>query len=91
MDNLRSVSHVIVPRLRRLASNHEFQVGKAIDIGSVDHVDHVTLLAVGGYNSVFLVHLKEGIQLEARYFGDTDPLTQLSDREKTLGQPNPNG
>lgn len=56
-DSLRNISDAIVPRLRAALAMRELRRGDAIDIRGVDPARHVALLAVGGYNSVWLVEL----------------------------------
>ncbi|KAI1119799.1 kinase-like domain-containing protein [Nemania abortiva] len=60
-DNLRNISNVIVPKLRIALGRRDLHPGGAIDIRGVDLVEHVSLLAVGGYNSIWLVKLHQRI------------------------------
>ncbi|KAI1117696.1 kinase-like domain-containing protein [Nemania sp. NC0429] len=62
-DTFRNISNAIVPKLRRLPPIQELHRGDAVDIGGIDLVQHVTLLAVGGYNSVWLVKLHHRVEV----------------------------
>ncbi|KAF2967063.1 hypothetical protein GQX73_g6527 [Xylaria multiplex] len=61
-DTLRNVSNALIPKLRVAQTMQELHPGDAVDTRGIDSVQHVTLLAVGGYNSIWLVRLHQGIE-----------------------------
>jgi hypothetical protein len=63
MATLKSVSYAIVRQLHTLPSVEALQPGDAVNIDGIDLVQDVTLLAVGGYNYVWLVKLHQGLEV----------------------------
>lgn len=81
-DSLRNISDAIVPRLRAALAMRELRRGDAIDIRGVDPARHVALLAVGGYNSVWLVelHRRLGVSCNAYHLPNTYTYLQAKTR-----------
>ncbi|KAI3324982.1 kinase-like domain-containing protein [Xylariaceae sp. AK1471] len=79
---LRNVSNAIVPKLRAALAVQELHRGDPVDIGGVDPVQHVTLLAIGGYNSVWLVKLHHKVETTSTPINgdasDHDPTSSLT-------------
>ncbi|KAF7515208.1 hypothetical protein G7054_g14694 [Neopestalotiopsis clavispora] len=62
MATLKSVSYAIVRQLHTLPSLEALHPGDAVNVDDIDLVQDVTLLAVGGYNYVWLVKLHKGLE-----------------------------
>ncbi|KAI1189523.1 hypothetical protein F5B17DRAFT_390872 [Nemania serpens] len=61
-STLQIICDATVPKLRAALATREWHRGDVVDIHGVDPVQHVTLLAMGGYNSVWLVKLHRRVE-----------------------------
>lgn len=62
-STLQIICDATVPKLRAALATREWHRGDVVDIHGVDPVQHVTLLAMGGYNSVWLVKLHRRVEV----------------------------
>lgn len=61
-DTLRSVSSAIADRLR--GAPRSSTIGDSLDVRAVDDIMDVSLLAHGGYNSIWLVKLSVHLEVK---------------------------
>lgn len=61
-DTLRNVSSAIADRLR--GASRSSTIGDSVDVRAVDDITDVSLLAHGGYNSIWLVKLRAQLEVK---------------------------
>lgn len=61
-DTLRSLSSAIADRLR--GAPRSCTIGESVDVRAGDDITDVTLLAHGGYNSIWLVKLRTQLEVK---------------------------
>lgn len=61
-DTLRSVSSAIADRLR--GAPRSSTIGDSVDVRAVDDITDVSLLAHGGYNTIWLVKLRAQLEVK---------------------------
>lgn len=81
-DTLRSASSAIAKMLRSVLITSK--IGDSVDVPALDDITDVSLLADGGYNSIWLVKLRTQLEVKCSLLVSLGTAKQLLHHEEIL-------